>query len=161
MNRLLYSRVLVGVLALLFSVGVHAAPPPKPVEVLGAEFGLFSAGRKSEQLFEASETVPHRVGQRYGWVIELRTTIRSVSVREEYLLPLPSTAPKATEDVSSLVQVTPVQRRNQVSQRHLVPVDGKIFGEWEIGPAEPAGHRHLQVFVEDQLAGDFEFDVKR
>jgi hypothetical protein len=54
----------------------------------------------------------------------------------------------------------PLQRRNQVSQRQLVPVDGRIFGEWSVGPGEPAGHRHLQVVIEGEVAASFEFDVK-
>ena len=54
----------------------------------------------------------------------------------------------------------PAQRRNQVSQRQLVPVEGKIYGEWAIGSSEPAGHRHLQVIIEGQVAASFEFDVR-
>ena len=54
----------------------------------------------------------------------------------------------------------PQPRRNQVSQRQLVPVDDLITGEWEVGPSEPAGHRSLQVMVEGQVAAVFEYDVK-
>jgi hypothetical protein len=54
----------------------------------------------------------------------------------------------------------PLFRHNQISQRQLVPVEGKIYGEWEVGPNEPAGHRHLQVVIEDQVAASFEFEVK-
>ena len=54
----------------------------------------------------------------------------------------------------------PLERRNQVSQRHLVPVDGQIFGEWEIGPGEPPGQRHLQVLIEGRVAASFEYEVK-
>ena len=54
----------------------------------------------------------------------------------------------------------PLPRRHQVSQRQLVPVDGVIIGEWAIGPGEPAGQRHLQVIVEDQVGGSFEFEVR-
>lgn len=54
----------------------------------------------------------------------------------------------------------PLQRRNQVSQRQLVPVDGRIYGEWEVAPGEPSGHRHLQVVIEGEVAASFEYDVK-
>jgi hypothetical protein len=41
-----------------------------------------------------------------------------------------------------------------------VPIDGRIYGEWIIGQGEPAGRRHLQVIVEGQVAGSFEYEVK-
>lgn len=139
-----------------------AAADPAAVEIVSAEFGTFDTGTPDEMLFEATRAVPHRQGQRYGWVIELRSRQRSLSVREEYLLPAaaPSVKPRrATDSPGELLEI-PQQRRNQVSQRQLVPVDGKIIGEWSVGPNEPAGHRHLQVIIEGQLAADFEFDVK-
>ena len=149
------------VVAVIFSLlaGMASAAPPvaAPVEIIRAEFGVFDASDPNQLLFVPTLVVPHRVGQRYGWIIELGTARRTVSVREEYLLP--NTAKPATDPLSESLYV-PLQRRNQVSQRQLVPVDGKIYGEWAVGPSEPAGHRHLQVVIEDQVAASFEFDVK-
>ena len=42
----------------------------------------------------------------------------------------------------------------------LVPVDGRIYGEWSVGPQEPAGPRRLEVVVEGQVAASFAFEVK-
>ena len=89
----------------------------------------------------------------------MRTTRRSLSVGEEYLLPNTAKAPRAPEE-STVVLDIPQYRRNQVSLRQLVPVDGLITGEWAVGPSEPAGHRVLQVMVEGEVAAVFEFDVK-
>ena len=143
--------------------GISSAAPPSPVratvEIVSAEFGTFDASNPQEMVFEPTLVVPHRQGQRYGWVIEVRTAQRALSVAEEYLLPNTATAQKAT-DSSGETSVIPQQRRNQVSQRQLVPVDGKIYGEWAVGPGEPTGHRHLQVLVEGQVAATFEYDVK-
>lgn len=125
------------------------------VQVKGAAFGLFEVSKSGELGFEAADVVPRRLNQRYGWVIELETRKRRVSVREEYLLPSNSQA------ASSAAGITiPFERRSQVSQRELAPIDGKVYGEWSVGPHEPAGPRHLQVFVEGELAGDFKFDVR-
>lgn len=132
---------------------------PVPVEIVSAEFGIFDASNSSDVTFGPTRVVPHKEGQRYGWVIELRTTQRSLSVREEYLLPNPVKTPKSDNPIVADLQM-PLYRLNQISQRQLVPVDGKIYGEWEVGPREPAGHRHLQVVIEDQVAASFEFDVK-
>ena len=96
-------------------------------------------------------------GQRYGWVIELRTKVRAVSVSEEYILPpLTETKPDPLAEALGLKN----ERRNQVSQRRLVPVEGKIYGEWEIGPQEPAGKRTLQVIVEGAEPVRFEYEVR-
>ena len=142
-----------------------AAPPSSaqaPVEIVSAEFGLFEATNPREMIFEPTFVVPHRQGQRYGWIIEVRTGKGSLSVREEYLLPNSKAALKAQGATDALNESLspPVQRRSQVSQRQLAPVDGRIYGEWSIGPNEPAGHRHLQVVIEGQVAASFEYDVK-
>ena len=149
--------ILVSVLYAGISIAAPPSPVQAPVEIVSAEFGTFDASNPQEMLFEPTLVIPHRQGQRYGWVIEVRTTLRALSVREEYLLP--NAAKAATDPLSESLYI-PLQRRNQISQRQLVPVDGKIYGEWAIGPSEPAGHRHLQVVVEDQVAASFEFDVK-
>jgi hypothetical protein len=127
------------------------------VDILGAEFGIFDASNPKEIVFEPSAIVPHKPGQRYGWVIELRTTQRSVAVREEYLI-APADAFK--EEAGGKRLTIPHDRRNQVSQRQLVPVAGRIYGEWEIGPQEPPGKRRLQVLVEDRPPVVFEYEVK-
>ncbi|MRR51216.1 MAG: hypothetical protein EG825_09925 [Rhodocyclaceae bacterium] len=153
------AAALILVLATLPSLAAPPAPKEAPVEIVSAEFGVFEPGAKDELVFEPASIIPHRLGQRYGWIIELRTARRSVSVREEYLLP---EAPKAKETSvpgRETLEI-PSQRRHQVSQRQLVPVEGKIYGEWSIGPNEPAGHRQLQVVVEGEVAASFGYDVK-
>ena len=142
---------------LIFAWLVFASARVFSYEVVAAEFGVFDASDSREVAFAPTRVVRHQQGQRYGWMIELRTTLRSLSVREEYLLP--NTAKPPSDPVSENLYI-PLQRRNQVSQRQLVPVEGSIYGEWAIGPGEPAGHRLLQVVVEDQVAASFEFDVK-
>ena len=140
---------------IFFAAATRAAEVP--VEIVSAEFGIFDESNPQEMVFEPTSVVPHKVGQRYGWIIEVRTGKRSLSVREEYVLPAP--VQKNPDALSESLNV-PIQRRNQVSQRQLVPVDGKIYGEWAVGPNEPAGHRQLQVVIEGQPGAIFQFDVK-
>lgn len=153
----------VSILGMCFLAGYAVAAPVDPkdaaVEIVSAEFGLFDDSNALEPVFEPGSVVPHRVGQRYGWMIELRTSRRSVSVREEYVLPNGSKTQGPTDPISESLNL-PAQRRNQVSQRQLVPVEGKIYGQWAIGSSEPAGHRQLQVVIEGQVAASFEFDVR-
>ncbi len=149
------------VFGVLIAASAVAAPERSvaPVEIVAAEFGVFDASDARATSFVPTRIVPHQVGQRYGWIIEVRSPRRSLSVREEYLL---AGAESAKPDSGPLGEVLDFsqQRRNQVSQRQLVPVDGAIYGEWAIGPNEPAGRRHLRVVIEDQVAVSFEYEVK-
>ena len=147
------------ILATILVSGSAWSAEEAAVEIVRAEFGTFDASNPRETLFAPTSIVPHKQGQRYGWIIEVRTGRRSLSVREEYLLPNPAKDQQTTES-SRETLIIPFDRHNQVSQRQLVPVDGKIYGDWAIGPGEPAGHRHLQVVIEGQVAADFEYDVK-
>ena len=131
---------------------------PAAVDIIRAEFGIFDVSNPREMTFMPTHIIPQRIGQRYGWVITLRTGQRSLSVSEEYLL-----APKA-ESANTPVnpdgELVRLERRNQVSQRQLVPVDGQIFGEWEIGPSDPTGPRHLQVLIEGEVVASFKYEVR-
>ena len=155
-------------LALMAGAGpLHAkdgsAPPSqKPeIEIVSAEFGRFEVSNTpDETIFVPAIVVPHRSGQRYGWVIELRSAPRSVSVREEYLLAPTASAAVEGANAADGSRTLVLPRRSQVSQRQLVPVDNRIYGEWAVGPGEPAGHRRLEVIVEDVPAAHFEFDVE-
>ncbi len=140
----------------LIAAGTAGAAPD--VEIVGAEFGLFEAGRGDETVFQPARLVPRAVGQRYGWIIEVRTKKRSLAVREEYVLPEAAPAPAPDSRVAQNLHI-PDLRRSQVSQRQLVPVDGQIVGEWSVGPDEPAGRRRLQVTVEGQST-TFDFEVR-
>ena len=154
----------------LFVVGVLiagsalAAPerpdaPADTLEIVAAEFGVFDASDTQATSFVPTRVVPHQVGQRYGWIIEVRSARRSLSVREEYVLAGSASATPKAGPLGEVLDFSQ-QRRNQVSQRLLVPVDGAIYGEWAIGPNEPSGHRHLRVVIEDQVAVSFEYEVK-
>jgi hypothetical protein len=133
--------------------------PAAPVAIISAEFGLFHDGAPNELVFEPTSVVPRRPGQRYGWIITVRTGKRTLTVREEYLLPEAAANKVPDSQVARNLHI-PDLRRSQVSQRQLVPVDDQIFGEWSIGPDEPPGHRRLQVIVEGEVAASFEYDVK-
>lgn len=144
------------VLALLFAARIACAAD---VEIVAADFGLFEATSESEIAFLPSAIVPKAVGQRYGWIIEVRTKKRTLAVREEYVLPSAATQKEPEGAVAKNLHV-PDLRRSQVSQRQLVPVDGQIVGEWSVGPDEPAGIRRLRVVVEGEVAASFDFEVR-
>jgi len=142
---------------LLASATIHA----QTVLIIDAEFGLFDASNPKELVIEPTRVVPLREGQRYGWIVQMRTKRRSVSVREEYILPNAETEAGPRGDLKHEATLSiPLPRRSQVSQRQLTLNDGQIVGEWSVGPGEPPGRRHLQVIVEGIVAASFEYEVK-
>jgi hypothetical protein len=166
MARSFYSKqglkhwLLAAALSLITSL-CYAAPTEKPdVTVIGSEFGTFDASDADALVLEPTRVIPHKVGQYYGWVIAVKTKLRSLTVREEYLLPN-----KEQPSANEASQKDPTRRivypqRKQVSQRQLVPIEGRIYGVWTVGQREPAGHRHLQVIVEGEVAASFEYDMR-
>ncbi|GBG00883.1 hypothetical protein AZSI13_02100 [Azospira sp. I13] len=132
--------------------------PATEVEVVAAEFGLFEE-RKGDLVFTPAEVVPHVLGQRYGWVIEVKTKKRSLNVTEEYVVPHPNQGSPTELEVARNLGLSN-DKRIPVSQRILRPQDDHIYAEWSVGPNEPVGHRRLQVLIDDRVAARFEFDVK-
>ncbi|HET7774764.1 MAG TPA: hypothetical protein VFK74_00180, partial [Azospira sp.] len=103
--------------------------------------------------------VPHVLGQRYGWVIEVETKKQNLSVSEEYVVPHPNKGSETELEVARNLGLSN-DKRIQVSQRILRPQEGHIYAEWSVGPNEPVGHRRLQVLIDGEVAARFEFDVK-
>ena len=139
------------------------APAPRketPPEIVRAEFGLFDVSDPKKPLFLETSLVPRKAGQRYGWLIEVRAKKRSLSVREEYILPPLATPPAKNKDGMKIILDIPVERRVQAAYRQLVPIDNRIVGEWTVKPDEPAGRRRLQVIIEGHLAAEFNFVIE-
>lgn len=64
--------------------------------IVSAGFGADNA--KADEIGFLPTRVPHRVGQRYGWVIDLGARPRGVSVREEYIVPNPAEVKQTSDD---------------------------------------------------------------
>jgi hypothetical protein len=143
------------ILAFALCAGLaHGAGPVRdssPVHVVSADFGVFVSGLARELVLETADVIPRQAGQYYGWVIEVRTRKRSLDVREEYVWPdAPGIDPR-DEGPGGGTRSLRFPQRRQVSQRTLTPVDGRIYGAWLVGPDEPAGQRHLEVRIRNEV----------
>ena len=143
--------LLVQLLVPLFAAGASFAATP--VDIVSAEFGVFTSDEDEGRVFAPGELIPLVPGQRYGWVLEVRSPRRSVSVREEALLAAPPVKADDQETIS-------FERRRLLGQRQLVPVGGRIFGEWTVGPDDRPGPRRLRVTVEEQSSVDFAYELR-
>lgn len=146
-------KILLPLLLLLQLLAAGASFAAAPVDIVSAEFGVFTTGEDEERVFSPGEVIPLVPGQRYGWVLEVRSPRRSVSVREEALL---AGAPVKAGDHETIT----FERRRLLGQRQLVPVGGRIFGEWTVGPDDRPGPRQLRVTVEEQSSVEFSYELR-
>ncbi len=65
-----------------------------------------------------------------------------------------------TEPASMQARAIGSYARGCLAGAEALPVDGRIVGEWSIGPQEPPGRRQLDVVVEGRVAASFEFEVR-
>ena len=154
-------KTLMFLCSIVAGIAIAASPNQEeaPVEILSASFGTFDSAGPNELVLAPSNVVPLKLGQRYGWVVEVRTRKRSLAIREEFVFP-----PKSKNQVfPNLVSESlnfPTPRRALAGERQLVPMEGKIYGESTVSSNDSAGHRMLQIFIEGQLGPRFEYDIE-
>lgn len=137
------------------------APPDATVAnpaVIRAEFGLFNRPDSGKPNFVQTRLVPRVINQGYGWVIVLRDPHSKVKFREEFTLPSRSHTFGEHEFIGS--QTVSKDGRVSVIEKEATPEQGLIYKAWTVSPGDPRGKYLIRVFVDDALAGVFEFDVR-
>ncbi len=131
-----------------------AAPPAPDVEIVNAEFGIFEDDGSDQIGFGVTSEIPFSRGQPYGWLIEVKTTKKTLAVREELLM-LQDTVATPGSDPSEAVRESILGLNES-----RVPVsDGMIFGERRIKAEDKAGRYRLRVYVERKLTATFDYSV--
>jgi|HubBroStandDraft_6_1064221.scaffolds.fasta_scaffold889084_2 hypothetical protein len=125
------------------------------VEIDRAEFGLFKDATRQAD-FTQTDVVPLVIGQFYGWRIFLKTSDKTVRVREEFELP---TAPKTWGNATPGQTVSP-DRTISTIDRYEPVVGGLIERRWGVAQGDPAGAYTIRVVVEGSPAVTFQFTVK-
>lgn len=105
-------------------------------------FGYIDPDDRDSQ-FQVQETVPHKVGQFYGWALKLKdsSTEKEIQINETLILPEPARVFRIDKNFSSVSEDgTTVQ-----SQLELSPENGWIFNFWQITPGDPKGIYRFQL----------------
>jgi hypothetical protein len=152
-------RRLVGAV-LLLTAGLQAlaAPAAPDVEIIKAEFGIFEDDGSDQLGFGATSDIPFTPGQPYGWLIEVKTTKKSLAVREEVLIPQDTVAASGSNE-SDLAMPTMRESLLSLNERRVPVSDGMIFGERRIRAEDKAGRYRLRVYVERKLTATFDYNV--
>lgn len=133
-----------------------AAPAGSVAEVVKVEFGIFDDDGTDQLGFGPTGDIPLSVGQPYGWLLQIRTTAKSLAVREELLRPEKDAAPAESPDTD----LTPPTNRAALlgfNERRLPVQDGIAFGVRKVVAGDVPGRYRLKVFVERKLAATFDF----
>ena len=156
--RRLAGTALGAVLLLTAALQALAAPAVPDVEVVKTEFGIFEDDGSDQLGFGATSEIPFAIGQPYGWLIEVKTTKKSLAVREETLMPRDTPAAPGSNDSDIGIPANP-ESGLSFNERRVPVTDGMIFGERRIGQADKPGSYRLRVYIERKLTATFDYQV--
>jgi hypothetical protein len=128
------------------------------VTVLRADFGLVAPPGSAQPTFLPSSTVPLQVDQGYGWVIRVRTPLRTVRVHE--VLSLPAAPATWGDPEPGLKRRVSADERTATTETVLPVRDGVVSQSWAVAPGDPAGRYVLRVRIEDAPQQSFTFTVR-
>lgn len=132
------------------------APAANGACPLDAVFGLFKLAPNNAVLdFRASNTVPRKINQNYGWVLKLNQKTGKVRVLERMTLP---ETPKTWGTAGQPYGTSP-DRKTISLDVTLTVYDGTISKSWGVAKGDPPGHYVISAYVEDSAPVQFEFDV--
>ncbi|MFM9925590.1 hypothetical protein VLK31_21555 [Variovorax sp. H27-G14] len=132
------------------------APAANGACPLDAVFGLFKLAPNNAVLgFKASNTVPRKIDQNYGWVLKLNQKTGKVRVLERMTLPQ---TPKTWGTAGQPYGTSP-DRKTISLDVTLTVYDGTISKSWDVAKGDPAGHYLISAYVGDSAPVQFEFDV--
>jgi hypothetical protein len=133
-----------------------AQPVKKTTTVVSAQFGLFHKADQGRRTFEETTTFPLTPNEAFGWMIEVQTDKPKVKWREELTLPA---KPATWGDPADYLTISKDGRTATVVKEGELK-DGRISNSWEMAPGDPRGKHRIRVWVEEELAGTFEFEVQ-
>ncbi len=126
------------------------------ISVTKAEFGVAKVDSQGKITFIPTMKVPLEKGKKYGWRIQLQNVKGEVTWREVLSLPKPPET-WATDNGENFTLSS--DGTEAISKRTQLPKDGVIENFWAIAPGDPPGKHKIQVYIEDRLIANFEFEV--
>jgi hypothetical protein len=131
-------------------------PQPTDLSKAKAEFGVELVDLHGKADFFPTTNVPFKVGNMYGWRIQLPNYHGTVTWREVFHLPK---APEtwATEH-SDNFSISP-DGTTAVSNRTQTTANGEIENFWQIAPGDPKGNHKIEVYIDQRLIATFNFEI--
>jgi hypothetical protein len=128
------------------------------VKIIRAEFGLFNPPESGKPAFIPTLTVPFKIDQGYGWVIEVSTTKHKVKWREELTLPeAPATWDEGKRPESQAISA---DGKTSILEGEMDADNGILHNVWAVVEGDPKGKYVIRVTIEGSQERVFEFEVK-
>lgn len=137
-----------------------AQPAPANLEVIDAKFGLFEGLGTSTPVFTPTAQVPLKVGQAYGWLIVVNSSLPKLAWREELTLPAP---PVTWGQGSASISYTVAQAgKTSVTVRELDLTGPRtvLANAWRVNAGDPPGRYEMKVLINNQVERRFSFEVQ-
>jgi hypothetical protein len=142
----------------LAGIPVIPAPTisPQPTNVSKAEFGVKLVDLQGKVDFFPTNNVPFKVGNTYGWRIQLENYHGEVKWREVFHLPKPpeTWATEHSEDFDISKDGT-----TAISNRTQTTANGVIENFWQIAPGDPIGVHKIEVYIDQRQIATFNFEI--
>lgn len=145
---LLVSTILLG--------GCDKEPYP-PVEIMGATMGIIVEDPDKPTRRIRTNIVPLKPGQKYTWVIYLRTNKEKVRFSERIELAGPTTWGVRSDVKYEISQ----DKRSVTVEREKTKDVGVIYGTWGVSEGDPPGKATLTIRIEDKVEHKFDFELKK
>jgi hypothetical protein len=143
---------------LMVCMAIACSRPSKDsVEITQAAFGVYRTPQAGRTEFQPTRVVPFAIGQRYGWLIGVKTERPRIRWREELTLP---SAPATWGSERVGTRNVAANNRSVVTEREVAAKSGYVFNAWEINPGDPRGHYTIKVTIEGGPPRVFEFELK-
>ncbi|AKG23928.1 hypothetical protein [Calothrix sp. 336/3] len=133
----------------------------KTIKVKKIEFGVFRDDKNGKYTFIPTKKVPLEEGIAYGWQIylkdyKLKEYKGAVTWREIFRLPKPpeSWGTENGEDFS-----LSKDGKEAITTRTVYVKNGLVKNSWKLAPGDPVGKHTIEVYINDEKIGAFEFDV--
>lgn len=135
-----------------------AAKAPARIEVVSAQFGVFSADENGRRILLETDRFPAIVSAPYGWYIVFKTDKPTVVWREEFELPVPPPT-WGPGEAMGIYTISP-DRKTAVTERVIPTRLGFVANEWRYAPGDPIGAHAMRVYLDGQLVKEFKFDIE-
>ncbi len=127
-----------------------------PVEIMGSRFYIVNLDSDQNRSFSDTKIVPLNEGQKYGWLLALRTNKNSVRYTQEITL-----ADAVNWDIQGEeYHISPDQKSVTVDRTKSL-YKGTIGGTWGVSKGDPPGKGTIKVIIEGKVAHIFEFELAK
>jgi hypothetical protein len=131
--------------------------PYPPVEIMGATMGIIEQIPGKPARAVRTNIVPLTPGQKYAWVIYLRTNREKLRYSEHLELAGPASWGVGS---GAKYEISPDKKTITLEREKTKDIDF-IVGMWTVAEGDPPGKASFTITIEGKVQHKFEFELKK